>query len=67
MPSKIIFASITKQIVMITLQKYGVRSAASFIPIKMLLAKKKAVAKKFTNLFVKGATAIIKKIMPVII
>ena len=36
---------------MITLQKYGVRSAASFIPIKMLLPKKKGVAKKCADLF----------------
>ena len=58
--SRDFLASITKQIVMITLQKYGLRSAISFIPIKMLLAKKKSVAKKCADLFVKGTTSIKK-------
>ena len=45
---------------MTILQKYGVRSAASFIPIKMLLAKKKGVAKKCADLFMKGTTTMKK-------
>ena len=46
---------------MVTLQKYGLGSATSFILIKMLLAKKKkSVAKKCADLFMKGTTTIKK-------
>ena len=60
-------ASITKQIVMVTLQKYGLRSATSFIPIKMLLAKKKKCCKEMCQLTCERDNINKKKIMPVII